>query len=71
MKLRSPATPNGGSAREPRESPEVMRGGGAPMLVPWQVGGEAMLLLVAHREKRAEGSAPILLARDLPKRKHA
>jgi formylglycine-generating enzyme required for sulfatase activity len=60
-----------GSAREPRARPEVMRGGGAPMLVPWQVGGEAMLLLVAHREKRQKGNAPVLLARDLPKRRLA
>ncbi len=60
--------PADGTAREPRRVPEVMRGGGAPMLVPWQIGGEAMLLLTAHRERRQKGSVPVLLALDLPTR---
>jgi hypothetical protein len=61
--------PGDGSAREPHELPEVVRGGGAPMQWPWQVGGEALLLLTVVRERREKGTAPVLLARDLPPRR--
>ncbi len=60
--------PTDGSAWESHELPEMVRGGAAPMLFPWQMGGEAMLLLTVHREKVEKGTYPVLLAKDLPKR---
>jgi formylglycine-generating enzyme required for sulfatase activity len=60
--------PKDGSAFEPHELPEVVRGGGAPRSYPWQVGGERLLLVTAHRERSEKGRFPILVARNLPKR---
>lgn len=58
--------PTDGSAWEPREVPEVVRGG-AFLSWPWQTDGEALLLHAAHRE-RVQTVFPLLLARDLPER---
>jgi hypothetical protein len=60
--------PADGSAWEPYELPEMVRGGGAPLLYPWQTGAEAMLLLTIHREHIKEGDFPLFIAQDLPLR---
>ena len=57
--------PADGSAWEPRELPELARGGGL-MSYPWQMEGEALLLHATHRERVQSQRFPVLLARDLP-----
>jgi len=61
--------PADGSARQPYELPQVVRGGGAPRSFPWQVDGEALLLLTIHRDRAEKGMFPVLAARDLPARR--
>lgn len=59
--------PEDGAAWEPRERPEMVRGGGW-LSWPWQVEGEQLLLHPANRERKGEGTFPLLVARDLPGR---
>lgn len=60
--------PADGSAWEPREVPNVVRGGGF-LSHPWQTDGEEFMLHAAYREQVKDREYPVLLARDLPKRK--
>lgn len=60
--------PADGSAWEPREVPNVVRGG-AFLSYPWQTPGEEFMLHTAYREQVKDREYPVLLARDLPKRK--
>ena len=57
--------PSDGSAWEPREILEVVRGG-AFLSWPWQTDGEALLLHAAHRDREQRCGFPLLVARDLP-----
>lgn len=60
--------PADGSAWEPREIPNVVRGGGF-LSYPWQTDGEEFMLHSAYRERMQDKQFPVLLAHDLPKRK--
>jgi formylglycine-generating enzyme required for sulfatase activity len=60
--------PSDGSAWEPREIPNVVRSG-ALLSHPWQTDGEEFMLHTAYRERLQDKQFPVLLARDLPKRK--
>ena len=60
--------PADGSAWEPRDVPNVVRGGGF-LSFPWQTGGEEFMLHTAYREQIKDKQFPVLLACDLPKRK--
>ena len=58
-----------GSPWEPREIPYVVRSG-AFQSFPWQTPGEEFMLHAAYRERLSAGKEyPVLLAKDLPKRK--
>ncbi len=58
--------PDDGRGWDSPALPEVVRGG-AFLSWPWQIDWEALLLHVAHRERKREGKFPRLLARDLPR----
>lgn len=60
--------PTDGSAWEPREVPNVVRGGAFPSF-PWQTEGEEFMLHSAYRGQLKDREYPVLLAIDLPKRK--
>ncbi|MBK6792078.1 MAG: hypothetical protein IPG80_05935 [Anaerolineales bacterium] len=60
--------PVDGSAWEPRDVPNVVRSGGF-LSHPWQTPGEEFMLHCTYREQVKDREYPVLLAKDLPKRK--